>query len=162
MARQIEISLTKRNVRGVATFLEEDAPRTCNAVWDALPLGRGRVSRPLGRPRGLYAGAAVRHRSGQGERHDSADRRGLALFRDSRRRRSIYRRSGAPGSLSSTLHSFTGATTFCSAPQAIRRAICSPQSAKIWKVWPKLARASGARASLESAWLSDVSSEEPA
>ena len=38
MARQIEISLTKRNVRGVATFLEEDAPRTCDAVWNALPL----------------------------------------------------------------------------------------------------------------------------
>ena len=38
MTRQIEIILTKRNVRGVATLLEDDAPRTCDAVWNALPL----------------------------------------------------------------------------------------------------------------------------
>ena len=38
MARQIEISFTKRNVRGVATLLEEEAPLTCDAVWNALPL----------------------------------------------------------------------------------------------------------------------------
>lgn len=38
MARQIEITLTKRNVRGVATLLEEEAPLTCEAVWEALPL----------------------------------------------------------------------------------------------------------------------------
>jgi hypothetical protein len=38
MARKIEILLTKRKVRGVATLLEEDAPLTCAAVWNALPL----------------------------------------------------------------------------------------------------------------------------
>ncbi len=38
MARQIEIIFTKRNVRGVATLLDEEAPRTCDAVWNALPL----------------------------------------------------------------------------------------------------------------------------
>lgn len=38
MARQIEIIFTKRNVRGVATFLEDEAPLTCDAVWNELPL----------------------------------------------------------------------------------------------------------------------------
>jgi hypothetical protein len=38
MARQIEISFTKRNVRGVATLLDAEAPLTCDAVWNALPL----------------------------------------------------------------------------------------------------------------------------
>ena len=38
MARQIEIFFTKRNVRGVVTLLDEEAPLTCDAVWNALPL----------------------------------------------------------------------------------------------------------------------------
>ena len=38
MAKQIEIIFTKRNVRGVATLLEAEAPLTCEAVWNALPL----------------------------------------------------------------------------------------------------------------------------
>ncbi|HZC69536.1 MAG TPA: DUF3830 family protein [Jatrophihabitans sp.] len=38
MARQIEVSLDKRGVRCVARLLDELAPRTCDAIWDALPL----------------------------------------------------------------------------------------------------------------------------
>ena len=38
MARYIEISLTKRNVRCAARLLDERAPRTAEAVWQALPL----------------------------------------------------------------------------------------------------------------------------
>jgi uncharacterized protein DUF3830 len=37
MARYIEIGLAKRGVTGVARLLDELAPRTCAAVWDALP-----------------------------------------------------------------------------------------------------------------------------
>ena len=38
MARQIELVLKSKRVRAVATYLEDEAPRTCNAVWDALPI----------------------------------------------------------------------------------------------------------------------------
>jgi hypothetical protein len=38
MARRIELALKQKGVRAVATFLEDEAPRTCNAVWDALPI----------------------------------------------------------------------------------------------------------------------------
>ncbi|MDE0182063.1 MAG: DUF3830 family protein [Caldilineaceae bacterium] len=38
MARQFELIFTKRNVRGVATLLEAEAPLTCEAFWNALPL----------------------------------------------------------------------------------------------------------------------------
>lgn len=38
MDRSIEISLEKRGVRCVARMLDDAAPRTCAAVWDALPL----------------------------------------------------------------------------------------------------------------------------
>jgi hypothetical protein len=38
MARQIELALKLKSVRAVATLLEDEAPRTCNAVWDALPI----------------------------------------------------------------------------------------------------------------------------
>ncbi|HEU4362425.1 MAG TPA: DUF3830 family protein [Mycobacterium sp.] len=38
MARFISISLTKRDVSCRARLLDEAAPRTCAAVWDALPL----------------------------------------------------------------------------------------------------------------------------
>lgn len=37
MSRFIELSLTKRGVSCVARMLDEDAPRTCEAVWTALP-----------------------------------------------------------------------------------------------------------------------------
>ena len=37
MKRFIEIALEKRNVRCVAQLLDEQAPRTCEAVWSALP-----------------------------------------------------------------------------------------------------------------------------
>jgi Protein of unknown function (DUF3830) len=37
MPRLIRISLTKRNVSCVARLLDKEAPRTCNAVWEALP-----------------------------------------------------------------------------------------------------------------------------
>jgi hypothetical protein len=38
MPRQIELSLAKKRVRAVATLLDDEAPRTCQLVWDALPL----------------------------------------------------------------------------------------------------------------------------
>lgn len=38
MTRQIEISLDKRAVTCVATLHDDLAPRTCEAVWNALPL----------------------------------------------------------------------------------------------------------------------------
>jgi hypothetical protein len=37
MARLITITLEKRDITCVARLLDEDAPRTCAAVWDALP-----------------------------------------------------------------------------------------------------------------------------
>ncbi|MQA03237.1 MAG: DUF3830 family protein [Streptosporangiales bacterium] len=39
MARYIEISLDKRGVSCTAVLLDEQAPRTCEAVWNALPMG---------------------------------------------------------------------------------------------------------------------------
>jgi hypothetical protein len=36
--RHIEISLVKRGVTATAQLLDERAPITCAAVWDALPL----------------------------------------------------------------------------------------------------------------------------
>ncbi|WP_454788701.1 DUF3830 family protein [Mycolicibacterium lutetiense] len=38
MSRLITVSLDKRGVSCVARLLDEAAPRTCAAVWDALPL----------------------------------------------------------------------------------------------------------------------------
>lgn len=38
MPRTIEVVLEKRGVRAVAELLNDDAPKTCQAVWDALPL----------------------------------------------------------------------------------------------------------------------------
>jgi len=38
MARRIELALKLKRVSAVASFLEDEAPRTCNAVWDALPI----------------------------------------------------------------------------------------------------------------------------
>ncbi len=38
MLRQIELLLLKKNARAVATLLDDEAPRTCKLVWDALPL----------------------------------------------------------------------------------------------------------------------------
>jgi hypothetical protein len=39
MTRRIEITLAQRGVRCVARLLDEQAPRTCAAFWDALPQG---------------------------------------------------------------------------------------------------------------------------
>jgi hypothetical protein len=39
MPRRLEITLERRGVSCVAELLEKDAPRTCEAVWQALPLG---------------------------------------------------------------------------------------------------------------------------
>lgn len=41
MPRKIEIRLESRGVRAVAELLDEEAPLTCQAVWDALPLSGG-------------------------------------------------------------------------------------------------------------------------
>jgi hypothetical protein len=38
MPRQIELLLAKKKVRAVATLLDDEAPRTSQLVWDALPL----------------------------------------------------------------------------------------------------------------------------
>lgn len=38
MPRKIEISLKKRNVRAVATMLEDVAPHTCDLIWNTLPI----------------------------------------------------------------------------------------------------------------------------
>jgi hypothetical protein len=38
MARKIEIVLEEAAVRAVAELLDEEAPLTCDAVWNALPL----------------------------------------------------------------------------------------------------------------------------
>ena len=38
MARYITLTLESRGVSCVARLLDDDAPRTANAVWDALPL----------------------------------------------------------------------------------------------------------------------------
>ncbi|MQA93928.1 MAG: DUF3830 family protein [Streptosporangiales bacterium] len=39
MSRYLTITLERRGVSCVAELLEKDAPRTCEAVWNALPLG---------------------------------------------------------------------------------------------------------------------------
>lgn len=39
MPRYMTISLEKRGVSCVAELLDKDAPRTCDAVWNALPQG---------------------------------------------------------------------------------------------------------------------------
>jgi hypothetical protein len=39
MTRYVEIMLEKRHIRCVARLLDEEAPKTCEAVWRALPLG---------------------------------------------------------------------------------------------------------------------------
>jgi hypothetical protein len=37
MPRKIEVVLERRAVRAIAELLEEEAPKTCEAVWNALP-----------------------------------------------------------------------------------------------------------------------------
>lgn len=37
MDRYIEVILTRRNVRCIARMLHEQAPRTCDIIWQALP-----------------------------------------------------------------------------------------------------------------------------
>ena len=39
MAKYMKITLEKRGISCIARLLEEDAPRTCAAVWEALPQG---------------------------------------------------------------------------------------------------------------------------
>jgi hypothetical protein len=39
MARYITIALEKRGVSCVARLLDDEAPRTCKAIWESLPLG---------------------------------------------------------------------------------------------------------------------------
>jgi len=39
MARYMSITLEQRGISCVAKLLDEDAPLTCDIVWDALPLG---------------------------------------------------------------------------------------------------------------------------
>jgi hypothetical protein len=39
MARYLEVTLERRGVSCIARLLDEDAPRTCAIVWEALPQG---------------------------------------------------------------------------------------------------------------------------
>lgn len=39
MPRHMKITLAERGVSCVAELLDKDAPRTCDAVWNALPQG---------------------------------------------------------------------------------------------------------------------------
>ncbi|HET7304967.1 MAG TPA: DUF3830 family protein [Segeticoccus sp.] len=39
MTRYVSVTLEKRGVRCLARLLDDQAPRTAQAVWDALPLG---------------------------------------------------------------------------------------------------------------------------
>jgi hypothetical protein len=41
MPRKIEVVLEQRGVRADAELLEEEAPKTCEAVWNALPQAGG-------------------------------------------------------------------------------------------------------------------------
>lgn len=38
MSRFMEIKLEKRDVSCIARLLDDEAPRTCDAIWEALPL----------------------------------------------------------------------------------------------------------------------------
>jgi hypothetical protein len=38
VARHVKITLEKRDVSCIARLLDDEAPRTCDAVWNALPL----------------------------------------------------------------------------------------------------------------------------
>ena len=37
MTRKIEVVLEQRGIRAVAELLDDEAPKTCQAVWEALP-----------------------------------------------------------------------------------------------------------------------------
>jgi hypothetical protein len=39
MVRHLRVTLVKRSISCTAVLLDDDAPRTCEAVWSALPLG---------------------------------------------------------------------------------------------------------------------------
>jgi len=39
MPKYMKIALEKRGISCIARLLEEDAPRTCTAIWEALPQG---------------------------------------------------------------------------------------------------------------------------
>jgi hypothetical protein len=39
MPRRIEVSLANRDVHCIARLLDDEAPRTCDAIWNVLPLG---------------------------------------------------------------------------------------------------------------------------
>jgi hypothetical protein len=41
--KEIEIILTKANVKATATLLEDETPRICQAIWDLLPVEREAV-----------------------------------------------------------------------------------------------------------------------
>ena len=92
MSRFITVSLDKRGVSCVAKLLDDVAPRTCAAVWDALPLSAPVFHGKYARNEiytllpGLRAG-----RSGEGEHDGDADSRRpvLVLVR--------LRRSGQSG-----------------------------------------------------------------
>ena len=61
--RQIEITLERRAVSCVARLLNDRAPRTCAAIWDALPQGMWAALRELqvaspGRPVLLFSVSA--------------------------------------------------------------------------------------------------------
>ena len=151
MARQIEISFTKRNVRGVATLLEEEAPLTCDAVWNALPLeGDAYHARWAGRevytlvpPLGADPGKenATIMPIGGDLLYFEVDAASIDIPPE--------RRTGEP---LIDIALFYGRNNFCWARPDTCRAICLPPLPKTWRAWRKRVRASGARALSGNAW----------
>ena len=60
MDRFIEVTLRKRGVSCIARLLDDLAPRTCEAMWNASATGRRCFSRQVREQRGLYPGPILR------------------------------------------------------------------------------------------------------
>ncbi len=74
MSRFVTVTLDKRGVSCVARLLDDEAPRTCAAVWDALPLSAPVFHGKYARNEIYTLLAGLRARCpGQGKHHDHAD-----------------------------------------------------------------------------------------
>ena len=151
MARQIEIFFTKRNVRGVATLLDDEAPLTCDAVWNALPLeGDAYHARWAGRE--VYTLVPPLDTDPGKENATIMPIAGDLLYFEVQAA-SIdippERRTGQPFI---DIALFYGRNNFLLGPKATCQAISSPPLPKTLKGWPRPARASGVKASSANAW----------
>jgi hypothetical protein len=54
MPRQISIEFKDESERFIANMLDEAAPQTCSAVWDALPIDRDDARHPMYSGLGVY------------------------------------------------------------------------------------------------------------